>query len=109
MPGIAASRCSSAVSAPRRFPARVERTRTRIIEAATQHFAEHGSHACASGDIAMHLGHRQGFYFQHFGSKDGLSSCESTNARFRVCQILDAPAELRQAGSLTCCGIAGEP
>jgi len=73
MSGIA----SNAVAPPRymRQPAlrpRSEAKRSRIIDAAMQHFAENGYHAARVGDIAAGLGIAKGSIFQHFGSKDGL-------------------------------------
>ncbi|MGA9759662.1 MAG: helix-turn-helix domain-containing protein, partial [Candidatus Sulfotelmatobacter sp.] len=68
MSGIA----SNPVAPPRylRQPAarpRSEAKRSRIIDAATQHFAENGYHAARVGDIAAALGIAKGSIFQHFG------------------------------------------
>ena len=51
---------------------RSEAKRSRIIDAAMQHFAENGYNAARVGDIAAVLGIAKGSIFQHFGSKDGL-------------------------------------
>ena len=61
MPGIASNRVSPPLyqRQARRGP-RSEAKRTRIIDAATQHFAEHGYHAARVGDIADRPRHRQG-------------------------------------------------
>jgi AcrR family transcriptional regulator len=71
MPGIASNRVAPPHyqgQAPTR--PRSEAKRSRIIEAATQHFADHGYHAARVGDIAIALGIAKGSIFQHFGSKD---------------------------------------
>ena len=99
MPGIASNR----VSPPhyqRQTPARPrsEAKRTRIIEAATQHFAEHGYHAARVGDIAVALGIAKGSIFQHFGSKDGLFFEVYKRAVRSFSKYLDAPADVRSAG-----------
>ena len=99
MPGIASNR----VSPPqyqRQAPARPrsEAKRTRIIDAATQHFAEHGYHAARVGDIAVALGIAKGSIFQHFGSKDGLFFEVYKRAVRSFPKYLDAPAEVRVSG-----------
>jgi TetR/AcrR family transcriptional regulator len=99
MPGIASNR----VAPPkyqRQAPVRPrsEEKRTRIIEAATQHFAKHGYHAARVGDIAAGLGIAKGSIFQHFGSKDGLFFEVYKRAVRTFAKYLDAPAEVRQAG-----------
>jgi TetR/AcrR family transcriptional regulator len=99
MPGIASNRI-----APPRYqrPAstrpRSEAKRTRIIEAATMHFAERGYHAARVGDIADALGIAKGSIFQHFGSKDGLFFEVYKQAVRSFAKYLDAPADVRQAG-----------
>src|SRR3984957_13964435 len=73
MPGIASNGMPPQLiqrKPPPRPPS--EAKRSRIIEAATQHFAELGYHAARVGDIATTLGIAKGSVFQHFGSKDGL-------------------------------------
>jgi TetR/AcrR family transcriptional regulator len=77
---------------------RSEAKRSRIIEKATQHFAEHGYHAVRVGDIAAALGIAKGSVFQHFGSKDGLFLEVYKRAVRSFPKYLDAPAEVRQAG-----------
>ena len=99
MPGIA----SHHVAPPlyqRQAPARPrsEAKRARIIEAATQHFAEHGYHAARIGDIAAELGIAKGSIFQHFHSKDGLFFEVYKNAVRSFARYLDAPPEVRQSG-----------
>ena len=99
MPGIASNRV-----APPRYQRqapirpRSEAKRGRIIDAATQHFAEHGYHAARVGDIAMALGIAKGSIFQHFGSKDGLFFEVYKRAVRSFAKYLDAPAEIRLAG-----------
>ena len=99
MPGIASNRATPPLY-QRRGPARPrsEAKRTRIIEAATQHFAEHGYHAARVGDIATVLGIAKGSIFQHFGSKDGLFFEVYKLAVRSFPKYLDAPADIRQAG-----------
>jgi TetR/AcrR family transcriptional regulator len=77
---------------------RSEAKRSRIIEAATQHFAENGYHAARVGDIAAALGIAKGSIFQHFGSKDGLFFEVYKRAVRSFSKYLDAPPEVRAAG-----------
>jgi len=99
MPGIASNRV-----APPQYQGQVpprprsEAKRARIVEAATQHFAEHGYHAARVGDIAIVLGIAKGSIFQHFGSKDGLFFEVYKRAVRSFPRYLDAPPEVRQAG-----------
>lgn len=72
--------------------------RSRIIEAAMQHFAEHGYEAARVGDIAAALGIAKGSIFQHFGSKDGLFFEVYKRAVRSFPKYLDAPTEIRSAG-----------
>src|SRR5579863_4306717 len=99
MPGIASNRAAPPLY-QRQPPVRPrsDAKRTRIIEAATQHFAEHGYHAARVGDIATTLGIAKGSIFQHFGSKDGLFFEVYKRAVRSFAKYLDAPAEVRQAG-----------
>src|ERR1700733_825026 len=99
MPGIASNRVAPPLY-QRQGPARPrsEAKRTRIIEAATQHFAEHGYHAARVGDIAVGLSIAKGSIFQHFGSKDGLFFEVYKRAVRSFPKYLDAPAEVRSAG-----------
>jgi len=99
MPGIASNR----VAPPhyqRQAPPRPrsEAKRSRIIEAATQHFAEHGYHEARVGDIAAQLGIAKGSIFQHFGSKDGLFFEVYKRAVRSFAKYLDAPTEVRAEG-----------
>ena len=96
---------SSLVSPPRyrshAAPGRVRKAkRTRIIDAAMRHFAEHGYHAARVGDIAAALGIAKGSIFQHFGSKDGLFFEVYKKAVRSFPSYLDAPAEVRERGFL---------
>lgn len=72
--------------------------RLRIVEAAMQHFAEHGYEAARVGDIAAVLGIAKGSIFQHFGSKDGLFFEVYKRAVRSFPKYLDAPAEVRNTG-----------
>src|SRR5271168_2933003 len=99
MPGIASNRIAPPLY-QRQAPVRPrsEAKRTRIIEAATLHFAEHGYHAARVGDIAGGLGIAKGSIFQHFGSKDGLFFEVYKRAVRSFAKYLEAPAEIRAAG-----------
>jgi TetR/AcrR family transcriptional regulator len=99
MPGISSNRASPPLY-QRRDPARPrsDAKRSRIIEVATEHFAEHGYHAARVGDIAIALGIAKGSIFQHFGSKDGLFFEVYKRAVRSFAKYLEAPAEIRQAG-----------
>jgi AcrR family transcriptional regulator len=77
---------------------RSEAKRSRIIDAAMQHFAEKGYHSARVGDIAAALGIAKGSIFQHFGSKDGLFFEVYKRAVRSFSKYLDAPAEVRAAG-----------
>ena len=77
---------------------RSELKRARIVEAATQHFAEHGYHAARVGDIASALGIAKGSIFQHFGSKNGLFFEVYKRAVGSFAKYLDVPNEVRSAG-----------
>jgi len=77
---------------------RSDAKRSRIIDTAMQHFAEHGYHAARVGDIADTLGIAKGSVFQHFGSKDGLFFEVYKRAVRSFSKYLDAPADVRAAG-----------
>ncbi|MGB2602732.1 MAG: TetR/AcrR family transcriptional regulator [Candidatus Sulfotelmatobacter sp.] len=72
--------------------------RSRIVDAAMQHFAENGYDAARVGDMAAALGIAKGSIFQHFGSKDGLFFEVYKRAVRSFPKYLDAPAEVRAAG-----------
>src|SRR5271163_2106421 len=99
MPGIASNRVAPPLYQhhPPTRP-RSEAKRTRIIEAATLHFAEHGYHAARVGDIATTLGIAKGSIFQHFRSKDGLFFEVYKRAVRSFPKYLDAPSEVRLGG-----------
>src|SRR5271170_1419510 len=99
MSGIA----SNAVEPPRYITRQVNRPRSeakrsRIIDAAMEHFAENGYEAARVGDMAATLGIAKGSIFQHFGSKDGLFFEVYKRAVRSFPKYLDAPAEIRAAG-----------
>src|SRR5271155_4753767 len=75
-----------------------EAKRSRIIDAAMQHFAEQGYDAARVGDIAAALGIAKGSIFQHFGSKDGLFFEVYKKAVRSFPRYLDAPADVRDKG-----------
>jgi AcrR family transcriptional regulator len=99
MPGIASNRVAPPLyqRQPKLRP-RSETKRARIVEIATQHFAEHGYHDARVGDIAASLGIAKGSIFQHFGSKDGLFFEVYKRAVRSFAKYLDAPAEIRAQG-----------
>ena len=99
MPGIASNRVAPPLyqRQPKVRP-RSEAKRARIVEAATQHFAEHGYHDARVGDIAAALGIAKGSIFQHFGSKDGLFFEVYKRAVRSFSKYLDVPADVRQEG-----------
>ena len=99
MPGIASNRATPPLYQRQvAMRPRSEEKRSRIIEAATQHFAEHGYHAARVGDIAIALGIAKGSIFQHFGSKDGLFFEVYKRAVRSFAKYLDAPEDIRQNG-----------
>jgi TetR/AcrR family transcriptional regulator len=99
MPGIASNRVARPLyqRQPKLRP-RSEAKRTRIVEAATQHFAEHGYHDARVGDIAAALSIAKGSIFQHFGSKDGLFFEVYKRAVRSFSKYLDVPPEVRAEG-----------
>lgn len=99
MPGIASNRVAPPLyqRQPKVRP-RSEAKRARIVEAATQHFAEHGYHDARVGDIAAALGIAKGSIFQHFGSKDGLFFEVYKRSVRSFSKYLDVPVEVRQEG-----------
>lgn len=100
MPGIASNRATPPLyqrQAPTR--PRSEAKRSRIIDAATQHFAEHGYHAARVGDIAIALGIAKGSIFQHFGSKDGLFFEVYKRSVRSFAKYLDAPPKFARLAS----------
>src|SRR2546427_11416652 len=72
--------------------------RSRIIDAAMQHFAEHGYNTARVGDIAAALGIAKGSIFQHFGSKDGLFFEVYKRAVRSFSKYLDAPPDVCATG-----------
>jgi len=99
MAGIASNRLAPPLY-QRHVPARPrsDAKRSRIIDVAMQHFAEHGYQAARVGDIAAALGIAKGSIFQHFGSKDGLFFEVYKRAVRSFPKYLDAPAEVRATG-----------
>jgi AcrR family transcriptional regulator len=99
MPGIASSRVSPPLyQRQAKVRPRSEAKRGRIVEAATQHFAEHGYHSARVGDIATTLGIAKGSIFQHFGSKDGLFFEVYKRAVRSFAKYLDVPAQVKESG-----------
>jgi TetR/AcrR family transcriptional regulator len=77
---------------------RSDAKRSRIVDVAMKHFAEHGYHDARVGDIAAELGIAKGSVFQHFVSKDGLFFEVYKHAVRSLPKYLDAPAEVCRAG-----------
>jgi len=98
MSAIASSRSTPLYQRYAPVRPRSEAKRTQIIEAAMQHFAQHGYHAARVGDIAAVLDIAKGSIFQHFGSKDGLFFEVYKRAVQSFPKYLDAPAAVREAG-----------
>ena len=99
MPGIATNRVSPPLYQRQMKPRpRSEAKRSRIVEAATKHFAEHGYNDARVGDIASALGIAKGSIFQHFGSKDGLFFEVYKRAVRSFSKYLEVPAEIRETG-----------
>jgi TetR/AcrR family transcriptional regulator len=99
MSGIASNPVELARYTRQRVPRpRSAAKRSRIIDAAMQHFAENGYHAARVGDMAAILGIAKGSIFQHFGSKDGLFFEVYKRAVRSFPKYLDAPAEVRATG-----------
>src|SRR6201993_3251276 len=99
MPGIASNRVAPPLyQRQSKLHPRSEAKRSRIVEAATLHFAEHGYHAARVGDIAIALGIAKGSIFQHFGSKDGLFFEVYKRAVRSFSRYLDVPADVQQQG-----------
>jgi TetR/AcrR family transcriptional regulator len=99
MPGIASNRVAPPLyQRQTKLRPRSEAKRTRIVDAATQHFAEHGYHAARVGDIALALGIAKGSIFQHFGSKDGLFFEVYKKAVHSFSRYLNVPDDVRNQG-----------
>jgi len=99
MPGIASNRVAPPLyQRQAKARPRSEAKRSRIVEAATKHFAEYGYHAARVGDIAIALGIAKGSIFQHFGSKDGLFFEVYKRAVRSFSRYLDVPDDVRQQG-----------
>src|SRR5499427_5137260 len=99
MPGIASNRVAPPLyQRQTKLRPRSEAKRGRIVEAATQHFAEHGYHAARVGDIALTLGIAKGSIFQHFGSKDGLFFEVYKKAVHSFSRYLTVPDDVRNQG-----------
>jgi TetR/AcrR family transcriptional regulator len=99
MPGIASNRVTPPLyQRQAKVRPRSENKRARIVEAATQHFAEHGYHAARVGDIAAVLGIAKGSIFQHFGSKDGLFFEVYKRAVRSFSRYLNVPPDVREQG-----------
>ena len=79
---------------------RLEAKRTRIVDAALRHFAEHGYHAARIEDLAAQLGVAKGSIFQYFGSKAWIISGAYKKAVRSFPAYLDCPAQIREKGSI---------
>jgi TetR/AcrR family transcriptional regulator len=77
---------------------RTEAKRARIVDAAMQHFAEHGYHAARIEDLSTQLGVAKGSIFQYFGSKGGLFLEAYKKAVRSFPTYLDTPSQIRERG-----------
>jgi len=75
-----------------------EARRDRLVEAAMQHFAEHGYRGGRVEDIAAEVGVAKGTVFLDFGSKEGLFLAAYQRAVSRLPAWLDAPADVLDQG-----------
>ncbi len=77
---------------------RSEAKRARIIDAAIEHFAEHGFSAARVEDIAAELHIAKGSVFQHFKSKDGLFFEAYKKAVRSFPKYMQAPEDVLKQG-----------
>src|ERR1700684_2332083 len=89
---------SSILDRPGRAAPRTEAKRARIVDAAMQHFAEHGYHAARIEDLSAQLGVAKGSIFQYFGSKGGLFLEAYKKAVRSFPAYLDCPSQIREKG-----------
>jgi TetR/AcrR family transcriptional regulator len=89
---------SSVQDRPGRAAPRTEAKRARIVNAAMQHFAEHGYHAARIEDLSAQLGVAKGSIFQYFGSKGGLFLEAYKKAVRSFPTYLDSPPQIREKG-----------
>src|ERR1700685_3428263 len=89
---------SSVLDRPGRAAPRTEAKRARIVNAAMQHFAEHGYHAARIEDLSAQLGVAKGSIFQYFGSKGGLFLEAYKKAVRSFPTYLDSPSQIRERG-----------
>src|ERR1700683_1094299 len=94
---------SSVLDRPGRAAPRTEAKRARIVDAAMQHFAEHGYHAARIEDLSAQLGVAKGSIFQYFGSKGGLFLEAYKKAVRSFPTYLDSPPQIREKGFLRSC------
>lgn len=76
----------------------LEAKRTRIVDAAMRHFAEHGYQAARVEDLSSQLGVAKGSIFQYFGSKSGLFLEAYKKAVRSFPAYLDCPSGVREKG-----------
>ena len=89
---------SSVLDRPGRAAPRTEAKRARIVNAAMQHFAEHGYQAARIEDLSAQLGVAKGSIFQYFGSKGGLFLEAYKKAVRSFPTYLDSPPQIREKG-----------
>jgi AcrR family transcriptional regulator len=75
-----------------------EQRRERIVEAAMQHFAEHGFRGARVEDVAQVVGVAKGTVFLDFGSKEALFLAAYQRAVRLLPAWLDAPKEIVDQG-----------
>src|ERR1700677_2701479 len=89
---------SSVLDRPGRAAPRTEAKRARIVNAAMQHFAEHGYHAARIEDLSAQLDVAKGSIFQYFGSKAGLFLEAYKKAVRSFPTYLECPSQIREKG-----------
>jgi AcrR family transcriptional regulator len=82
---------STAVTTPR-LTARRRATRDRVLEAASEVFAERGFHGASVEDICERAGFTRGAFYSNFASKDDLVLALSTRQMERVVERITAAA-----------------
>ncbi len=95
---VASSSTSLAHPRRRRPQPRSQAKRQKILDASTQHFAEHGYQATRVEDIAQKLNIAKGSIFQHFGSKEGLFLECYKKIVDGLPKYLDVPANILEEG-----------
>ena len=99
MPGIASNRVAPPLYQRQlKVRPRSEAKRTRIVDAATQHFAEHGYHDARVGDIAARWASPRDRSSSTSAAKTGCFLRFTSAPCVRSRKYLDAPPEVREQG-----------